>query len=204
MTKPEEELAAIKSMMEQSTRFLSLRGLAGILAGIYSLFAAAIAYYWIYYPRYPVGNELLVVYQNGTLTYLVLLGLGLILVTLCSTWILSRQKSKRMAHPLWMPASKRFVQALAIPVLAGGMFCIALIHQGQMILTFPVMLLFYGTGLLNAVNFSLSKLKYLGFGNLILGVTAGFLPAGGFILWVFGFGVLHLVFGGMIYFRDDH
>lgn len=203
MIKPEEELVAIKSMMEQSTRFLSLSGLAGILAGIYSLFASSIAYYWIYYPGYPVGNEFLVVYQNGILPRLVFLGLGLILLTLCSTWILSHYKSKRMAHPLWMPASKRFLQALAIPVLAGGMFCIALIHQGQLILTFPVMLLFYGTGLLNAVNFSHSKLKYLGFGNLILGVIAGFLPPWGFIFWVIGFGILHLVFGGMIYFLDD-
>ena len=44
MRQPEQELAEIKSMMERSTRFLTLSGLSGILAGTYALIAAGIAY----------------------------------------------------------------------------------------------------------------------------------------------------------------
>ncbi|MDZ7612702.1 MAG: hypothetical protein U5K51_02480 [Flavobacteriaceae bacterium] len=63
-SKPEQELADIKSMMERSTRFLSLSGLAGILAGTYSLAAAALVYFWIYYPQSPIGDQIFMV-QNG-------------------------------------------------------------------------------------------------------------------------------------------
>jgi hypothetical protein len=203
MRKPEQELADIKSMMEQSTRFLSLSGLSGILTGIYALIASALAYYWIYYPQIPVENQFHEVYHNGKITHLMLMGLALLTLTIATSWAFSRQKSKRNAHPLWTPASKRFVQALAIPVLSGGMFCIALIHEGQLILAFPAMLLFYGTGLLNASSFTLNNLKYLGYGQLILGVIAGFVPEWGFALWTLGFGVFHIIYGSMIYTRYE-
>lgn len=203
MRKPEEELADIKSMMEQSTRFLSLSGISGILAGIYALIASALAYYWIYFPEFPIGNQIYEVYQNGKITHLMLMGLLLLSLTIVTSWAFSRQKSNRNAYPIWTPASKRFVQALAIPVISGGMFCIALIHEGQLILAFPAMLLFYGTGLLNASSFTLNNLKYLGYGQLILGVIAGFVPEWGFVLWTLGFGVFHVIYGSLIYSRYE-
>lgn len=64
MRKPEEEPADIKSMMEQSTRFLSLSGISGILAGIYALIASALAYYWIYFPEFPIENQIYEIYHN--------------------------------------------------------------------------------------------------------------------------------------------
>ena len=41
-----EDLAEIRSMMERSSKFLSLSGWAGIMAGIYALSGAWIAYYF--------------------------------------------------------------------------------------------------------------------------------------------------------------
>src|SRR4051794_14406102 len=38
------DIAEMRSMMERSSKFLSLSGLAGIMAGIYALTGAAIAY----------------------------------------------------------------------------------------------------------------------------------------------------------------
>lgn len=132
-----------------------------------------------------------------------LMGLALLLLTIATSWAFSRQKSKRNAYSLWTPASKRFVQSLAIPVISGGMFCIALIHDGQLILAFPTMLLFYGTELLNASSFTLNNLKYLGYGQLILGVIAGFFPEWGFVLWTLGFGIFHVIYGSLIYTRHE-
>lgn len=203
MKKPEQELADIKSMMERSTRFLSLSGLAGILAGTYALLAAAFAYYWIYYPNPPFGFEISDSYEKGILTNLMITALVVLGLAIGSAWFLSQKKSKRNSHKLWTPASKRFVQALFIPVLVGGLFCVAIIHQGYLILVAPATLIFYGTGLLNASHFTLSDIKYLGYCQLILGVIGAFSPEYGLILWTLGFGVLHIIYGTMMYFKYD-
>ncbi|MFT6730671.1 MAG: putative lysophospholipase L1 biosynthesis ABC-type transport system permease subunit, partial [Glaciecola sp.] len=42
-----KDISEIKNMMNKSSRFISLSGLSGILAGIYALVGAAIAYYLV-------------------------------------------------------------------------------------------------------------------------------------------------------------
>jgi predicted lysophospholipase L1 biosynthesis ABC-type transport system permease subunit len=39
-----EELASIRNMMERSSKFISLSGLSGILAGVYALIGAAVVF----------------------------------------------------------------------------------------------------------------------------------------------------------------
>ncbi len=64
-----DELSAIRGLMERSSKFISLSGLSGILAGVYALIGATIVYYEVYSKmpallnpyvhRYPDGgNEL--------------------------------------------------------------------------------------------------------------------------------------------------
>ena len=40
-----KDISEIKNLMNKSSRFISLSGLSGILAGIYALIGAAAAYY---------------------------------------------------------------------------------------------------------------------------------------------------------------
>ena len=42
-----KDISEIKNMMNKSSRFISLSGLSGILAGIYALIGASIAYYLV-------------------------------------------------------------------------------------------------------------------------------------------------------------
>ncbi len=203
MRKPEQELSEIKSMMERSTRFLSLSGLAGVLAGIYALFAAGMAYYWIYYPYFPFGFRTSYVDDSAIFTKLIVLALVILALSLGSAYILSQQKSQRLATNLWTPAGKRFLQALFIPVLIGGIFCLALVLRGYLIVVAPATLIFYGLALVNASQFTLSDIKYLGFGELILGIISAFFPGYGLITWALGFGVLHVIYGSMMYYKYD-
>src|SRR6202012_4106338 len=39
-----DDISSIKTIMERSTKFISLSGLSGVMAGIYALISAAIAY----------------------------------------------------------------------------------------------------------------------------------------------------------------
>ena len=50
-----KDISEIKDLMNKSSRFISLSGLSGILAGVYALIGAAFAYW------------LVIEYSNGTL-----------------------------------------------------------------------------------------------------------------------------------------
>ncbi|MBC6366265.1 hypothetical protein [Algoriphagus sp. AK58] len=203
MRKPEHDLTEIKSMMERSTRFLSLSGLAGILAGIYAFAGAGIAWYWIYFPstEYGMGTEMI---SPADLQFnLLALAVVVLVLAIGTAYLLSQQKSQKNSHQFWTPASKRFLLALFIPVVAGGLFSLALIHESTYQLIAPATLIFYGLGLINASHFTLGEIKNLGIGQLILGILSAFFPEFGLICWALGFGVLHVIYGSMMYYKYD-
>ncbi|SIN84408.1 hypothetical protein [Algoriphagus halophilus] len=203
MTRPEQELADIKSMMERSTRFLSLSGISGILAGTYALIASGVAYTWIYYPGVPYGLDLSKTQQEGIVNHLLWTAITVLLLSIGTAWVMSQNKSKKKSQKFWTPASKRFIQALFVPVIAGGLFCLALISMDNLEMVVPATLTFYGLGLLNASNFTLNDIKYLGYCQLILGLVSAFFPGSGLIIWALGFGVLHIIYGAMMYYKYD-
>ncbi len=199
MRKPEDELAEIKSMMERSTRFLSLSGLSGILAGIYSLAAAGLAWYWIYSPN--SGTEPLSFRE--ILNRLLLLGMVTLIAAVSTAYLLSKKKGTAATQPFWSPASKRFLVALFLPVALGGFFCFALLHESTFELIPAAMLLFYGIGLVQSAQFTLGEIKNLGFTQLVLGLIAAFFPDFGLLCWALGFGLFHVIYGTLMYFRHE-
>jgi hypothetical protein len=190
-------------MMERSTRFLSLSGLSGILAGIYSLAAAGLAWYWIYFPSssWGVGAESLS-FRN-LLNRLLLLGLVTLIAAVSSSYFLSKKRGTAATQPFWSPASKRFLVALFLPVALGGFFCFALLHERAFELIPAAMLLFYGIGLVQSAQFTLGEIKNLGLTQLVLGLVAAFFPDFGLLCWAFGFGVFHLIYGALMYYRHE-
>lgn len=203
MKTPEEELAEIKSMMERSTRFLSLSGLAGVLAGIYALAASVLAWFWIYFPSssWGVGNAPLSFKE--LLNRMLLLALSTLIAAVSSAYLLSRRKSTSQTQVFWSPASKRFLLALFLPVALGGLFCFALIHERAFELIPAAMLVFYGLGLVQASSYTLGEIKNLGFTLLLMGILAAFFPSIGLLCWTLGFGVFHLIYGALMYYRHE-
>ena len=203
MGKAEQELADIKSMMERSTRFLSLSGLAGILAGIYAFAGAGITWYWVYFPETELGNGTETIQVADLQTNLLAIALVVLVLAIGTAYLLSQNKSKKNSEKFWSSASKRFLLALFIPVLVGGLFSFALIHESNYQLIAPTTLIFYGLGLINASHFTIREIRNLGIGELILGIIAAFFPAYGLVCWALGFGVLHIIYGIKMYFKYD-
>lgn len=203
MIKPEKELAEIKSMMERSTRFLSLSGLSGVLAGVYSLIGAGITWYWIFSPETEMGRNTTSKNFQELLNGILVLGAVILILALVSAWMLGKKKSHKASAPFLSAAGKRFLLALFIPVISGGLFCFALLHEGNFALIPAATLVFYGLGLMNAAHFTLSEIKNLGLGQLILGLLAAFFPQLGLLFWAMGFGVLHVIYGSMMYYKYD-
>jgi len=203
MKTPEEELASIKSMMERLTRFLSLSGFSGMLAGMYALAASVTAWYWIYFPSSSWGTGSDTLSFRELVNRLLLLGLATLIAAVGTAYFLSKKKGSAVTHPFWSPASKRFLQSLFLPVALGGFFCFALLHESAFELIPAAMLLFYGIGLVQSAQFTLGEIKNLGFTQLLLGLIAAFFPDFGLLCWALGFGVFHLVYGSLMYYRHE-
>jgi hypothetical protein len=65
------------------------------------------------------------------------------------------------------------------------------------------MLIFYGLALVAAGARTYRDVKMLGFCEILLGFVAAFIPGYGLFFWAFGFGVLHILYGIIMYCRYD-
>jgi len=63
-------------------------------------------------------------------------------------------------------------------------------------------LIFYGLALISASKYTLDTVKYLGISEVIVGLAAMQFIGYGLYFWAFGFGVLHIVYGGAMYFKE--
>jgi uncharacterized membrane protein YidH (DUF202 family) len=195
-----QDLSEIRKMMENSSRFLSLSGLSGIFPGIFALVGAGIAYWKIQH-----SNSVFTINLNNPLLRFfildaaVILGLS-IMVALYFTW----QRSQTQKQKMWNSAAKRLIINLAIPLVAGGLFCLALLVHAPVLVP-SATLIFYGLALINASKYTLNEVRYLGFCQIAIGLVSSIFSGWGLgiIFWALGFGVLHIVYGTLMYKRYE-
>ena len=192
-----ETLQDIKRIMERSSRFISLSGLSGIVAGVCALVGAYIAHNWItgYYGD-DNGNG----YNNETAftelkLNLLLLAVAVLAIALASAYYLTWRKAKQDKLPLWDPASRKLLFNMLLPLVSGGLFILAMVQYDTWIFIAPACLIFYGIALVNASKFTLNEVKYLGICQIVLGLINTQFIGYGLYFWAFGFGILHIVYG---------
>ena len=194
-TKYQDDLAHIRQMMEKSSRFISLSGLSGVFAGVVALVGAAYAFFVMQNAgiNYFDGNR-----NNFTSNIkieLTIIAIVILMVAIILGYIFTAKKSKRKNLPMWDATSQRLLVTFAIPLIVGGLFCLALLYHNLFVLIAPTTLVFYGLALVSAERYTLSDIKYLGYCEIALGIASLFFLGWGFLLWVIGFGVLHIVYG---------
>jgi uncharacterized membrane protein HdeD (DUF308 family) len=64
-------------------------------------------------------------------------------------------------------------------------------------------LIFYGLACLNASKYTLKDVRYLGITEIVLGLIAVEFSGYGLYFWVMGFGICHIVYGALMYFKYD-
>jgi hypothetical protein len=202
-----DELTAIRGLMERSSKFISLSGLSGILAGVYALVGAAAAYFIIQNNPIAASNsvsffEMLNNAINVLLSFVVI-ALLVLIVSITTAIILSRRKAKRKEQSIWGTTSRALLFHMFIPLLTGGLLIILFLYQGNIGLIAPAMLIFYGLALVSASNFTFTDVKYLGLIEITLGLIAACFPGYGLLFWAIGFGVLHIIYGSMMYLKYD-
>lgn len=207
MDNKQEQLDALKDirqLMDRSSKFISLSGLSGVFAGLTALVGA-------YFAQQEINHFNRNEYEPGTageisLEFnLIKLGFIILLVALLGGALFTYRKSKRNKLPIWDKTSKALLTNLSIPLVVGGFFILALLfnHAGTESIIAPSCLIFYGLALVNASKYTLSDIRYLGLCELALGLVCMFFTDYGLYFWAFGFGILHIVYGLLMYFKYE-
>jgi hypothetical protein len=194
-----KDIAQIRSMMERSSRFLSLSGWAGVMAGIYALVGAYIAHIFF---RFNPAEE----YTTTGITDLIqIISLAAVVLFLSvgTAIYLSYRRSVKRAEPFWNGTSRRLLINMGMPLLAGGIFILAMIYWQQVSLLAPLTMIFYGISLFNAGNFTFGEIRFLGMIQVSLGLLGAFFPQWGLLFWALGFGIMHIVYGIYIYLKHE-
>jgi general stress protein CsbA len=199
-----KDLTEIRSMMERSTKFLSLTGWSGIMAGIYALTGASIAYKLFYFNPDAISYETLDKQAiSGNFSNLFLLATGILVLAIGTAILLSQRKSRKSGERLWNSAARRLVTNMAIPLFTGGVFILILFSKGLLGLIAPLTLIFYGLALINASKFTYEEVKYLGLIEIALGLIASYFIGYGLLFWAIGFGVMHIIYGIYMHLRYE-
>ena len=198
-----KDISEIRSMMEKSSRFISLSGLSGVMAGIYSIIGALVASHLIY-NSYDFLNISFIERQvRVNQTYLLLDALAVILLTVITGIYFTTKKAKQNKVKTWDESAKKVIINLLIPLIVGGIFVLILYTRGFISLIAPSTLIFYGLGLINASKYTFRDIRYLGLSQVALGLIAASSIGNGLLFWAIGFGLLHIVYGGLMYFKYE-
>jgi len=211
MSKEKEQLdtlSEIRSLMERSSRFISLSGLSGIFSGIFALAGAVAAYYYLklgltsnnYYEFAWRDDQ---TFNPDFFNFFLIDGLLVLFASLATGIFLTVRNSKKQGIKIWDNTAKRLIFNLFIPLATGGFFCLVLLYHGLIGLVAPATLIFYGLALINASKYTLDDIRYLGICEIILGLIASLYIGYGLFFWAIGFGALHIIYGSVMYFKYE-
>jgi len=189
-----EDLKHIRSMMERSTKFLSLSGLSGVMAGLFALAGAICAYIIIYKGFTVTGSTLFDLIITAVLVLILASSFGL---------YFSVKKAKKSGSKLWLSSTRQILKDFMVPMVTGGLFCILLIYHHNSYMLASAMLIFYGLALIYAGARTFRDIKILGACEIILGLFAGLFTQYGLLFWAWGFGIMHIIYGIVIYRKYD-
>ena len=190
-------------MMNKSSRFISLSGLSGVLAGIYSLVGAFLAYQIIYKDTSSFGTYRNLVVTEDNMIKLFAIAFSVIVASLITGILLSVKRAKSQGDKIWDASSKRLLINFAIPLATGGFFILFLIEKEIYGYVAPLTLIFYGLACVNASKYTLGDVRYLGITLIILGLASTYFLGFGLLFWALGFGACHIFYGALMYFRYE-
>lgn len=204
-----EALQDIRSMMERSSRFISLSGLSGVAAGTIALIGAAAVYWFLEISPFDQKRIYYVIARNTEkwgldyISFFLLDAAAVFVLAISAGIYLTTRKAKEKGQKIWDSLTQRLLISLMIPLITGGLFCIALFYHGYTGLIAPATLIFYGLALINGSKYTLNDIQYLGISEIVLGMIALFQLGYGLEFWAIGFGILHILYGSLMYFKYE-
>jgi len=196
------ELSSIRNLMERSSKFISLSGLAGVLAGVYALAGAGLGYILLN-KTFSFGLDEAQMVRSVIFWQLFFIALAVLIFSVVTACGLTLHNAKNKSESVWNPVSRRMLTASGVPLLTGGMFILIMLIKGEYDYIAAACLVFYGLALFAGSHYTFIDIKWLGVCQILLGLLALILPVYGLILWAAGFGVLHIIYGSMMHFKYE-
>lgn len=205
------DLAHIRGLMDRSTRFLSLSGLSGVIAGVVAIIGAYLArphYLALFWDDRiqrsslapsPIGSD----HWDEHLWFLLIDGAIVLLLAIAGALWFTWRRGRRTGQGIWDASARRLVANTAVPLIVGGLFCLALFHYRLPGLVPAATLIFYGLALFHASKFTLDEVRWLALSELVLGLVALVRLDAALLIWTIGFGVLHIFYGALMYYRYE-
>jgi len=202
-----EQIKEIRSMMERSSRFISLSGLSGVFAGFFALAGAGAFYVFINkqlnYGYTDLAKEVPIDISLTFKRFCILDGAAVIALSLLFAMFFTTRLAQSKGQKIWDATAQRMLINLAIPLIAGGIYCLVLLKYGWFGLVAPTTLIFYGLALFNASKYTLSEIRWLGISEITLGLIGCNFIGYGITFWALGFGIFHIIYGLFMYVRYE-
>ncbi len=210
-----DTLQDIKKIMERSSRFISLSGLSGIAAGACALVGAWFAHKVISHSNSYFasgrGESYEIISTKDTPTTIIdfmgnrlfIIGAVTFAAAFIFAFLFTYLRSKKTYTPIWGYTAQKLMWNVCVPMFVGGLFLLKMIQAGIYGFIAPGCLIFYGLALVNATKHTLPEIKYLGYGQLITGVINLWFIGQGLWFWTFGFGILHIAYGAIMWWKYE-
>ena len=177
-----DNLRYIRETMERSQSFTAVSGVGGVLMGLIALGATFLAV------------------RTETIEAWVAVWMSAAVLSLGSALVAMTMKARAAGGSLLVGAGRKFAWNLTPPLLVGGLLTVAMTQMGAAALLPGVWLLLYGTGVVTGGAFSVRVVPLMGLAFMLVGAAALFAPATwGNLFMAGGFGLLHIVFGIVIW-----
>jgi hypothetical protein len=177
-----DNLRFIRETMERAGAFTAVPGWGGVAMG-----ASALAASWLAVQQSTSAGWLRI--------WMIELVVALLLASTTMIWKARRTRTSLITGP-----ARRFAMAFAPSVLTGGALSAVIANNGDFALLPPVWLMCYGSGIIAGGLSSVPIIPIMGALFFACGLVSFYPPLGNPML-ALGFGVLHLVFGGIIVWR---
>ena len=200
-----KDISEMRSMMERSSRFMSLAGLAGVMAGIYALAGAWIVYSVLDFHPDQIMDGTLPMTGNRSAVFLqvMLVAFGVLVLSIGTAFILLRRKAGKRQEKFYTSSTRRYLVNMAVPLVTGGLLTLVLIAHGITGLAAPLTLLFYGLALVSASNFTYEEVRSLGIIQIVLGLIGCWFIPYALICWAVGFGLVHIIYGIYMHYKYE-
>lgn len=197
-----QELREIRRMMEKSSRFISLSGWSGIAAGLSALLGAYLAHGAIdsyYKDDYGTAAACPACLKKELLIIAALVFVTALVMAFIFTYI----RSGKEGVPIWGITARKLLWNTMFPMIVGGIFIFRLMDLQYYSLVAACCLIFYGLALVNGSKYTLGEIRFLGYGQIALGIYCCWFPQHSLAAWAVGFGILHIVYGIAMWWKYE-
>lgn len=199
----QSEINNIRDLMDRSKKFVPLSGLSGIMAGIYAFLGAGLA--WPLLQEHidsTLGFHADLIPDSVLLKVYVIV-LGVLVLSVSTALILTVRKMAKRGENLRNSGRKELITRMAVPLITGGLLLNILLYHGDLNFLAPLSLIFYGIAMVAGSYYTISLVKYLGYSEIILGLFAAMFPGLGLYFWIIGFGLLHIIYGSILFYKYE-